>query len=155
MNAKMLGVALLSGSFLFGCTATTTDDNIQWDSKSTSEIEQHQVTLSTTMWINKMPMIDADPIAPLHGSLLLSSDSEIPADLSVESIWVRHGNESLKINEGEFEMMALSDLQWQVSFKQSPHFAEDVSSLDIAIQLKSDNQVIWLTEQGVDVDIVY
>ncbi|GEA50604.1 hypothetical protein VIN01S_14080 [Vibrio inusitatus NBRC 102082] len=154
MRVKVLGTVLLGSALLFGCAST--GEQVPWmEAASTVQVEQTSVTLESTMWGNKMPTFDEVHSIPLHGSLILSSSDAIPADLGVTSIWIRHNGEAFQIDANAFDLEAVTEKQWKISFKQMEHYDGNFESADVAVELESDVQKIWLVEKSVDVDTVY
>ena len=152
MKLKAVAGALVCASLLIGCASS---EDVQWQKESSAMVENTSINLESRMWLNKMPMIGEEPSIPLHGSIILSADQDIPADLGVVSIWLRHNDESVEISEDNFEVEAVSENQWKISFKQTEHFEEEVDSVDIAILMENEQKKVWLAEQGVKVDLVF
>ncbi|CAM4131167.1 hypothetical protein [Vibrio neonatus] len=154
MKVKVLSAILLSSTLLFGCASIC---NAPWDTASaTSSVEQTKVTLDANMWGNKMPTIgESAASAPLHGNLVLSSDKTIPADLAVTAIWVRYAGETFLIDEEAFDVEAINEKQWKISFKQDQAFNDNAAAADVAVELKGETQKVWLIDKAVDVDAVY
>ncbi len=152
MKIKAVSSALVCASLLIGCAS---NQDIQWQEASSAVVESTNISLDSRMWLNKMPAIGEEPSTPLHGSIVLSADQDIPADLGVVSIWLRHAEETIEVNEANFEVEALSENQWKISFKQMEHFVEEVDSVDIAILMENEQEKIWLAEQNVKVDLVF
>lgn len=152
MKFKAVAGALVCASLLIGCASS---EDVQWQKGSSAMVENTNISIESRMWLNKMPMIGEEPSTPLHGSIILSADQDIPVDLGVVSLWVRHGDESVQISEQNFEVEAVTENQWKISFKQTEHFDEEVDSLDVAVQMENDQKQVWLTEQDVKVDLVY
>ncbi|CAM2824891.1 hypothetical protein [Vibrio rarus] len=154
MKIKVLGATLLGSILLFGCAMTGSD--VPWEkAQATTEVEQTTVTLESNVWGNKMPTFDQTHLMPLQGTLILTSDKAIPSDLAVASIWIRHDSEILKVAKDAFDVEAVNEGQWKISFKQDDHFEGALSVADVAIELKSDTQNIWLVEKSIKIDIVH
>lgn len=154
MRVKVLGTVVLSCALLFGCASSGGD--VPWkEATATAQVEQTSVTLESTMWGNKMPTLGEVHSFPLHGTLILSSNDIIPADLGVTSIWIRHTGEEFQIDADAFDVEAMTEKQWKISFKQMEYFDGSFESADVAVELESDTQKIWLVEKSVDVDTVY
>lgn len=154
MRVKVLGTILLSSALLFGCAST--GEAVPWmEAAPTAQVEQTRVTLESTMWGNRMPTFDEAHSIPLHGSLILSSNDVIPADLDVASIWIRHNGQALQIDADAFDVEAITEKQWKISFKQMEYNDGNFESADVAVELENDVQKIWLVEKSVDVDTVY
>ncbi|GAM54234.1 hypothetical protein JCM19231_226 [Vibrio ishigakensis] len=152
MKLKAAAGALVCASLLIGCASS---EVVQWQKESSAMVENTNINLESRMWLNKMPMIGEEASIPLHGSIILSADQDIPADLGVVSIWLRHNDESVEISEDNFEVEAVNENQWKISFKQTEHFEEEVDSVDIAILMENEQKKVWLAEQGVKVDLVF
>ncbi|GAM67832.1 hypothetical protein JCM19236_4758 [Vibrio sp. JCM 19236] len=152
MKLKAVAGALVCASLLIGCASS---EDVQWQKESSAMVENTNINLESRMWLNKMPMIGEEPSIPLHGSIILSADQDIPADLGVVSIWLRHNDETVEISEDNFEVEALNENQWKISFKQTEHFEEEVDSADIAILMENEQKKVWLAERGVKVDLVF
>ncbi|GAD80703.1 hypothetical protein [Vibrio ezurae] len=153
MKVKVVSAILLSSTLLFGCASIC---HAPWDTASTTSIvEQTKVTLDANMWGNKMPTIGEEPSFPLHGSLVLNSEKMIPADLSVSAVWVRYAGETFLIDEDDFDVEAINEKQWKLSFKQDQRFNDKVTVADVAVELKGESQAVWLVDKAVNVDAVY
>ncbi|GAM77045.1 hypothetical protein JCM19241_5941 [Vibrio ishigakensis] len=83
MKLKAVAGALVCASLLIGCASS---EDVQWQKESSAMVENTNINLESRMWLNKMPMIGEEPSIPLHGSIILSADQDIPADLGVVSI---------------------------------------------------------------------
>lgn len=83
MKLKAVAGALVCASLLIGCASS---EDVQWQKESSAMVENTNINLESRMWLNKMPMIGEEPSTPLHGSIILSADQDIPADLGVVSI---------------------------------------------------------------------
>lgn len=86
MKLKAAAGALVCASLLIGCASS---EVVQWQKESSAMVENTNINLESRMWLNKMPMIGEEASIPLHGSIILSADQDIPADLGVVSIWLR------------------------------------------------------------------
>ncbi|OBT07322.1 hypothetical protein A9264_07725 [Vibrio sp. UCD-FRSSP16_10] len=153
MKVKALGAILLGSALLFGCASMI---NVPWtEASSTVKIEQTDVALNASVWRNKMPTLNESKTFALHGTVVLSSDKMIPADVIVKSIWLRHDDEVLQVDEGSFDVEAINEQQWKVSFKQDDDFNGEISNADLAVELDNGTHQIWLVNSSIDVDTVY
>ncbi|WP_261816668.1 hypothetical protein [Vibrio gallicus] len=152
MKLKLLASALACTSLLFGCATTS---NVPWQNQASVSVEKTNINLTSSLWINKMPTIGEEPTAPLHGSLSLSADREIPANMDVTAIVLRHGSDVVEVSDKDFEVEAGSENQWKVSFKQPEHFANEVDTLDVGVLLDNGQKQVWAVDKNVKVDLVF
>ncbi|EGU43569.1 hypothetical protein VII00023_03993 [Vibrio ichthyoenteri ATCC 700023] len=143
--AISLGLALLAG-----CSAP----QVGWDQDNQIVFNQAKIQLESNLWLNKMPTIGEMQEQALHGALVLETSSSLPADLDVESISLRQGEETWLIDGDLLELRSHSENQWEISFVWQ--FAFDPEQpIDVAVMLNSGDHVEWLVEKGVVIDTVY
>lgn len=148
----MKKVALLSlgAALLVGCATQP----VVWEQPNQITVEQATVELKSNLWINKMPTIGEVQESNLHGALYLESDKALPAELDVESISIKQGDESWVIDGDLVELRTHNQNQWEVAFVWQ--FAIDPEQpVDVALQLTINNQQDWLVEKNVKIDTVY
>ena len=147
---KKLAVLSLGVALMVGCTT----QQIGWEQGNQIEIADTTVELKSNLWINKMPTIGSVKDSTLHGALYLESDKALPAELDVESVTIQQGDQSWIIEGDLLEMRTHNQNQWEVVFVwQIPVNIEQ--PVDIALQIKRDDNVDWLVEKNVKVDTVY
>ena len=77
MALVSLGILLLAG-----CSS----EPVSWEQSNQVKIESNVVELKSNLWLNKMPTIGEVQDTNLHGALYLVSDTDLPAELDIESV---------------------------------------------------------------------
>lgn len=140
-----LGVALLAG-----CAT----EPVVWQQDNQATVVSTTVVLKSNLWLNKMPTIGEVQENNLHGALYLESDGELPADLDIESITLKQGEETWVLEGDLLELRTHSENQWEVVFVTQLAFDSDLP-IDVGLQLHVADRVEWLIERSVKVDSVY
>lgn len=152
MKRKALMSALLGAFILIGCASDK--GAVPWDVGSV-QAGVSSVQLEGQLWINKMPVIGEAPSAPLHGDLVLTSYEMLASDLEVEAIWLRHNEQILRLDDAAFRVEAMGNQQWNISFKQSPHFSGEVGVLDVSVLFSTGGEPSWVVKQDLPVETVF
>ncbi|EGU34978.1 hypothetical protein [Vibrio scophthalmi] len=147
---KKIAVISLGIALLAGCSSP----QVGWDQDNQIEINQAKVHLTSSLWLNKMPTIGEMQEQALHGALVLETSTTLPAELDVESISLRQGDETWLIDGDLLELRSHSENQWEVSFVWQFAFNPE-QPVDVAVMLNNDEHVEWLVEKGVVIDTVY
>lgn len=147
---KKLALLSLGALLLCGCVSKPQS----WPHSQSVSVAQTSIELSSNLWRNKMPTIGAVQESTLHGALYLESEQMLPAQLDVKSIVVKQGDESWQIDSDLLELRTHNQNRWEVAFVWQ--MAIDVEqSVDVAIQIKIDDEVQWLINEDVVIDTVY
>jgi hypothetical protein len=161
MNIKKAVIPTMLLATLFGCSIEPTTE-LNWNTTdSTTEITNpHVEDVSTTslvksaVWLNQMPIIGekSDPL--LHASLILESDNPIPSDLVVESLYFRQLDSQWVIGGDDVEIYVENENVWQLKVRY-PIDVNPEEKIDVAVELLSQNNVYWLSNTSVKVDVTY
>lgn len=147
---KKMAVISLGFALLAGCSSP----QVGWQQDNQIVINEAQVHLESNLWLNKMPTIGEMQEQALHGALVLTSSTTLPADLDVESISLRQGDETWLIDGDFLELRSHSENQWEVSFVWQFSF-DPQQPVDVAVMLNNGADIEWLVEKGVVIDTVY
>lgn len=140
----------LSAALLAGCA----NEPVVWVQTNTIEVAQTNIALKSNLWVNKMPTIGSVQDSTLHGALYLESDKVLPAQLVVESLSIKQGDESWQIDGDLLDLRTHNQNQWELAFVWQ--FELDAEkSVDVALQVRVDDKTEWLVETGVVIDTVY
>ncbi|MFB9217661.1 hypothetical protein [Vibrio sinaloensis] len=147
---KKLALLSLGAVLLSGCAS----EPQVWKQTQQVSIAQTSIELNSKLWRNKMPTIGEVQESTLHGALYLESDQTLPAQLDVEFIVLKQGQESWQIDSDLLDLRTHNQNQWEVAFVW--RIDVDIEqTVDIAIEINVDDQVEWLVEQDVKIDTVY
>ncbi|MBE3651570.1 hypothetical protein [Vibrio navarrensis] len=148
---KRWALATLSLALLAGCS---TQPAISWQQDNQVTVNQSVIELKSTLWVNQMPMVGEQEAQSLHGSLYLSSNGELPANLTVNLLTIKQGEQQWNLSESELEVQTHSENQWEVAFNWQGEF--DIEQpVYIALQLENQATILWLVERKVAIDKVY
>ncbi|MBE3669566.1 hypothetical protein BOO24_09875 [Vibrio navarrensis] len=148
---KRWALATLSLALLAGCS---TQPAISWQQDNQVTVNQSVIELKSTLWVNQMPMVGEQEAQSLHGSLYLSSNGELPANLTVNLLTIKQGEQQWNLSESELEVRTHSENQWEVAFNWQGEF--DIEQpVDIALQIENQATILWLVERKVAIDKVY
>ncbi len=147
---KKFALLSLSAALLAGCA----NEPVVWEQTNTIEVAQTSIALKSNLWVNKMPTIGSVQDSTLHGALYLESDKVLPAQLVVESLSIKQGDESWQIDGDLLDLRTHNQNQWELAFVWQ--FELDAEKpVDVALQVRVDDKTEWLVETGVVIDIVY
>ncbi|KHA60159.1 DNA polymerase III subunit beta [Vibrio variabilis] len=140
----------LSAALLAGCA----NEPVVWEQTNTIEVAQTNIALKSNLWVNKMPTIGSVQDSTLHGALYLESDKVLPAQLVVESLSIKQGDESWQIDGDLLDLRTHNQNQWELAFVWQ--FELDAEKpVDVALQVRVDDKTEWLVDTGVVIDTVY
>ncbi|WP_260260848.1 hypothetical protein [Vibrio intestinalis] len=143
--AISLGIALLAG-----CSSP----QVGWEQDNQIMVAQNSVELKSNLWLNKMPTIGEVQDQTLHGALYLESNAALPAELMVQSIAIRQGDEEWLIDGDLLELRTHSENHWEIAFVWQ--FSVDPDQpVDVAVMLNNGEHEEWLVEKSVAIDQVY
>lgn len=145
-----VAVWVLSGVLLGGCTS----QSITWQEANQVEFAQSTVELQSHLWLNMMPTIGEVQDSTLHGALYLESDTILPAELNVERVSIRQGDQSWDIAGDLLELRTHNRNKWEVAFIWQLQLDPE-QTVDVALELNIDQQVEWLVEKNVKIQKVY
>ncbi len=140
-----LGVALLAG-----CA----NEPMVWEQDNQVTVASTTVALKSNLWLNKMPTIGEVQENNLHGALYLESGGELPADLAIDQVTLKQGEETWVLDGDLLELRTHSENQWEVVFVTQLAF-DSKRPIDVSLQLNLSDQVEWLVERDVKIDIAY
>ncbi|MCK6262421.1 hypothetical protein KP803_03960 [Vibrio sp. ZSDE26] len=149
---KQIALASLAVALLAGCQ----NSDVNWQQSSSVMIEESQVVLKSSLWIDRMPSIGESSSSEenFHAALSLESINELPADLEVVSVTIKQGNETWLIESEEIDIRTHSANQWELAVSWQLPISPDLPA-DIAIQLNNKGQEKWLVDHDVNIDVVY
>lgn len=147
---KLFLACLLLG----GCAS----HEIEWQNIDQVTMAQTTISLESNLWVNMMPTItmedpDAKP-QTIFGSLQLQSSQQLPADLNVEQVAIRQGEQYWLIKKDQLDIRSHSPNEWEIAFKQ-PVEINTAKKVDIAVQLSNSKEEKELFNNKVKVDFVY
>lgn len=145
---------LLTSLAILGLMGCTSQSPITWEDGNQAMLAGEVVTLKSNLWIDKMPMIGEKKEQNLHGALYLESENVIPADLVVESVTLKQGEQTWLLDGDDIELRTHSNTQWEVVFTWQFDLNPE-QPVDVAIQVNADEMVQWLVEKNVGIDSVY
>ncbi|MGF1752467.1 hypothetical protein L4C33_02580 [Vibrio makurazakiensis] len=146
----MKKIALVCALALAGCATT----NVSWDQDSQIEVAQSTVTLKSNLWLNKMPTIGEASEHNLHGALNLASTADLPADLTVNNVSIKQGENTWLIDGDDLDLRTHNESQWEVAFTWQ--LGVDVEqTVDVALEVEQAGKTQWLVEKDVKIDAVY
>ncbi|RJX74435.1 hypothetical protein DZ860_04730 [Vibrio sinensis] len=142
-----LGVVLLAG-----CSSHSSTQ--QWAQDNQIVISGQTIELKSNLWLNKMPTIGEVQDQTLHGALYLESQQTLPAELGVNAIMIKQGDETWLIDGEQLDLRTHDENQWEVAFVWQ--LAVDPEQpVDIAISVDHGDKQEWLVEKEVLIDTVY
>ncbi|MBA5763931.1 hypothetical protein H2O73_16325 [Vibrio sp. 404] len=147
---KKLAIVSLTLALLAGCASP----QVGWDQDEKVIINDAPIQLTSNLWLNKMPTIGELQEQSLHGALNLESSRSLPADITVESVSLRQGDDVWIIDGDDLEIRTHDENQWEVVFAWQ--FELDPNkTVDVALQLNHQDSLNWLVEKQVLIDTVY
>ncbi len=157
---KKIG-AILFAIALSGCGSTIDLDSsvavnsaVDWYSNSRAFIAGETVTLSSYVWVNKMPSPDDDSVKS-HATLRLSSPSLIAPETDVLQVVIRQGNKQWNLNKEEYELRIDNSESWEIAAAWNGELNHELP-VDLAVEVSSiDTESKWLVQEGVNVDEVF
>lgn len=145
---KLTLVCLLA---LAGCSTTS---QVDWQQDSQTQVAQSEVTLSSNLWINKMPQIGEVQEQLLNGSLYLKSDQTLPAALELNQVTLRQGEQVWQLDSEALEVRTHNENSWEIAFQWQLEVATNLP-IDVAVEINDQGKVQWLVDKGVTVDTVF
>jgi hypothetical protein len=157
---KKIG-AILFAIALSGCgTAIDMDGSVavntlvDWQSNSRAFIAGETVTLTSYVWINKMPSPDDDSVKA-HATLRLTSPSFIAPETDILQVVIRQGNKQWDLTEEEYELRADDSDSWEIAAAWNGELNHELP-VDLAVEVSSiDTESKWLVQEAVNVDEVF
>ncbi|HAS61943.1 MAG TPA: hypothetical protein DCS35_04825 [Vibrio sp.] len=147
---KKLAIVSLTLALLVGCVSP----QVNWDQDEKTVINDAQIQLTSNLWLNKMPTIGEVQEQNLHGALSLESSQPLPADLTIDSVSLRQGDDVWVIDGDDLEIRTHDENQWEVVFAWQ--FELDPNkAVDVALQLNHQDSRDWVVEKQVLIDTVY
>ncbi|MGP8307018.1 hypothetical protein [Vibrio sp. YIC-376] len=148
---KKLASVVIATALLTGCSAVP---EVNWKQDSQITINQVNIELKSSLWVNLMPTIGGTQQPSLHGSLSLESDQELPANLTVEALIIKQGDKEWVVGEESLETRTNSENQWEVAFNLQNELNTE-KWVDLAILLDDEGEKRWLVEKYVKINKVY
>ncbi|MCW8332224.1 membrane lipoprotein lipid attachment site-containing protein [Vibrio paucivorans] len=147
---KKLLVTSLAVAALAGCNSTS----VNWEQGNQAVVAESNVALKSNLWIDKMPSIGEVRDQNVHGALYLESEQPLPAELVVESVSIKQGEEVWLIDSDSLDLRTHNESQWEVAFTWQLELDSE-QPVDIAVQIDTNGVKNWLVEKKVKVDTVY
>ncbi|WP_321463617.1 hypothetical protein [uncultured Vibrio sp.] len=148
---KKLASVAIATVLLTGCNAVP---EVNWKQDSQITINKVNVELKSNLWVNLMPTIGESQESYLHGSLSLESDTQLPANLTVEALIIKQGDEQWMLKEDSLETRTHSENQWEVAFTWQNQLNTE-QWVELAILLDDAGKKRWLVEKYVKINKVY
>ncbi|MDV6252498.1 hypothetical protein [Vibrio sp. EA2] len=148
---KKLASVAIATALLTGCSAVP---EVNWKQDSQITINKVNIELKSNLWVNLMPTIGESQEASLHGSLSLESDTQLPANLTVEALIIKQGDEQWMLDEDSLETRTHSENQWEVAFTWENQVNTE-KWVELAILLDDAGKKRWLVEKYVKINKVY
>nr|WP_319555639.1 hypothetical protein [uncultured Vibrio sp.] len=148
---KKLASVAIATVLLTGCNAVP---EVNWKQDSQITINKVNVELKSNLWVNLMPTIGESQESNLHGSLSLESDTQLPANLTVEALIIKQGDEQWMLKEDSLETRTHSENQWEVAFTWQNQLNTE-QWVELAILLDDAGKKRWLVEKYVKINKVY
>ncbi|MBR9788380.1 MAG: hypothetical protein GYB40_10640 [Vibrionaceae bacterium] len=148
---KKLASVVLATALLTGCSAVP---EVNWKQDSQITINKVNVELKSNLWVNLMPTIGESQEHNLHGSLSLESDTQLPANLTVEALIIKQDEAQWMLDEDSLETRTHSENQWEVAFTWESRVNPE-KWVELAILLDDAGKKRWLVEKYVKINKVY
>jgi hypothetical protein len=148
---KKLASVVIATALLTGCSAVP---EVNWKQDSQIMMNQVNIELKSSLWVNLMPTIGDTRELSLHGSLSLESEQELPANLTVEALIIKQGDKEWVVGEELLETRTTSENQWEVAFTWQNELNTE-KWVDLAILLDDEGEKRWLVEKYVKIKKVY
>lgn len=147
---KKLVSLVLGSALLLGCAA----QDVVWNSSDQLDVAEATVVLESNLWLDKMPTVGDDTKDTLHGALYLKSNAVLPAELDVETVTLKQGDQLWQLTPDQFDLRTQDEHHWEVAFSQ-PFDVGSEEPIDVAVALTYQGMVKWLVQNQVTVDKVY
>ena len=120
---------------------------------SDNRADQMSIVMESSLWLNKMPNSGGEFGNTCHGSLILDSQRDLPANLIIESLAVKQNGQTWLIDGGMLDINVLSLNRWEVTFTwQLPITAEKPANVALMINYQGHKE--WLVDKKVPIDII-
>lgn len=111
------------------------------------------IVMESSLWLDKMPNSGGELGNTYHGSLILDSQRDLPANLMIESLAVKQNGQTWLIDGGMLDINVLSLNRWEVTFTwQLPITAEKPANVALMINYQGHKE--WLVDKKVPIDII-
>ncbi len=147
---KKFTIVSLALALLAGCSSP----QVGWEQDAKVTIDKAEVQLTTNLWLNKMPTIGELQEQNLHAALYLESTQPLPADLEVDQVTLRQGDDTWFIDGDAVEIRSHTENQWEVVFAWQLEL-DPSQPVDVALQLNHQGNLHWMVEKQVVIDTVY
>ncbi|WP_070962381.1 hypothetical protein [Vibrio sonorensis] len=147
---KKVAAVVLGLGLLAGCSS----QQGEWVDNRPVEFAGTSLSLESNLWFNKMPTIGEVQDKTLHGAVYLEAEETLPADLEIESVTLRQGDEVVLIEGDLLELRTHSEHKWEVAFVWQLEL-EESQPVDVALTLNDGQSSQIIVEQDVKIDSVY
>ena len=140
---------------IISCTLflTTSCANTPSAWHSDNRADQMSIVMESSLWLDKMPNSGGEFGNTYHGSLILDSQRDLPANLMIESLAVKQNGQTWLIDGGMLDINVLSLNRWEVTFTwQLPITAEKPANVALMINYQGHKE--WLVDKKVPIDII-
>lgn len=148
---KKFASVALAIALLGGCS---TAPQVAWHEDSQTTINKVNVELKSNLWVNLMPTIGEAQEQNVHGALYLQANSELPANLTVDTLIIKQGDSEWEIDGDLLELRTHTENQWEVAFAWQIEVDME-KRVDLALLLDDAGNKGWLVEKGIKIDKVY
>ncbi|MBF9001558.1 MULTISPECIES: hypothetical protein [Vibrio] len=146
---KFVLIALMSA-----LTACAFSPNVNWKQGSLAVLAQIDIQLKSNLWTDQLPKVQGAETQSLNGTLTLETSGELPADLNVNQLVIKQGDQVWTIDGDNVELRTQSEDVWEVVFQSSIEVNVD-KPVSVALELSNDGKNAWLVEHNVSIDKVY
>ncbi|CAH0527055.1 hypothetical protein [Vibrio hippocampi] len=152
---KIISAALFS-AVLMGCSVS--HDSSTWQANNAASIATQTVKLESNLWIDLMPQIGQSmPLTKeqnLHGALNLTSPQQLPAEMDVSQVVLKQADNTWELDSKDFDLRNHSETHWEIAFKWQVN-VNSTAPVDVAVQLVSGSDKVWVANKQVTIDTVY
>ncbi|RQW62991.1 hypothetical protein [Vibrio viridaestus] len=148
---KTFALVSLLGIALSGCSSVDYDDLD--GTPRFSEITGEPVEVSSNVWVDDIDNQDmqSDDIK-FKGEVLLSSESQLPADYRIKNLIIYQEGKSISLSEDQFEIDISTENQWTISFTLSGLNMQ--IPIDVLVLFSNDSDEAWLIDKKVVINTV-
>lgn len=143
---KGLMIALLAGCHSFPA--------LNWSRESQITLNNIRIELDSHLWINFLPIAEAEQHKHLHGALYLNANHPLPADFMVEAVIIKQGGVEWTLAQTEIELRVHDENYWEVVFVTQID-ANTNKRFEVALLLQESGKKAWVVEREIKVEQVY
>ena len=147
----MTVIRLITIIWILFLTTSCTNAPSAWHHDNRAE--QTYIVMESSLRLDKMPKTSGELGSIYHGSLILDSQRDLPANLMIESLAVKQNGHTWLIDGDTLDINVLSLNRWEVRFTwQLPITAEKPAN--VALMIKYQGHKEWLVDKEVSIDII-